>query len=426
MYKNIYLISIFLFLNILPTTSISQTIYSLDQALSDAVRSAPASLQYDFVKKENVLKLKNLTSRYFPQVAINGQATYQSETTGLDISLPGFSVPRLSQDQYKIQLDVNQFIYDGGTTAIQKNLADVGSEIENAQIDLDIEQLKEQIIHIYFGVLECEARLEIIGIKKNDLEAVMKKVETGVNSGAVLSSELKNIKVEMLGLDQLEDELLALKEGQIKVLNILTGRNPDNRFTFDVPMAIKKTELNIASRPMYRLLTWQKELADQSKKLSFSLSKPRIMFFAQGGYGKPGLNFLKNEFTPYYIAGVRLQWNMADLYTKGRDNQISMLQMQKIDAKTKSFNQQVEVKLATLQTEIGRSFAQMNADDEIINLRKEIKNTARIQLEKGTRTSSDYLMILNDESEAFINKKIHELQYIKAGYLYHHFAGDKR
>jgi len=35
-------------------------------------------------------------------------------------------------------------------------------------------------------------------------------------------------------------------------------------------------------------------------------------------------------------------------------------------------------------------------------------------------------MILNDESEAFINKKIHELQYIKAGYLYHHFAGDKR
>ena len=133
------------------------------------------------------------------------------------------------------------------------------------------------------------------------------------------------------------------------------------------------------------------------------------MFFAQGGYGKPGLNFLKNEFTPYYIGGIRLQWNIADLYTKGRDNQITILQMQKIDAKTKSFTQQVEVKLATLQTEIVRSFAQMNADDEIIKLRKEIKNTAQTQLEKGTRTSSDYLMILNDENEAYINKKIHEL-----------------
>ncbi len=425
MYKIAYLIISFLFLNLQPNSSLAQSVYALDQALSDAVRSAPASLHYDFVKKENLLKLKNLTSRYLPQVAINGQATYQSETTGLDISLPGFSIPRLSQDQYKIQLDVSQFIYDGGTTAIQKNLADVGSEIENAQIDLDIEQLREQIIHIYFGILEFGARLEIVGIKRNDLEAVMKKVQTGVNSGVVLSAELKNLKAEMLGLDQLEDELLALKEGQIKVLKILTGRNLDNKVTFDVPMAIIKTDLNVASRPMYRLLTWQKEMADKSKKLNFSLSKPRLMFFAQGGYGKPGLNFLKNEFTPYYIGGIRLQWNLTDLYTKSRDNQISMLQMQKIDAKTKSFTQQVEVKLATLQTEIVRSFAQMNADDEIIKLRKEIKNTAQTQLEKGTRTSSDYLMILNDENEANINKKIHELQYIKAGYLYHHFAGDK-
>lgn len=106
--------------------------------------SAPASLHYDFVKRKSI-EIKNLTSRYLPQVAINGQATYQSETTGLDISLPGFSIPRLSQDQYKIQLDVNQFIYDGGTTAIQKNLADVGSEIENAQIDLDIEQLRSRL-----------------------------------------------------------------------------------------------------------------------------------------------------------------------------------------------------------------------------------------------------------------------------------------
>jgi len=164
-------------------------------------------------------------------------------------------------------------------------------------------------------------------------------------------------------------------------------------------------------------------MLDQSKRLDFSLSKPRLMFFAQAGYGKPGLNFLKNEFTPYYIGGIRLQWNLADVYTKSRNNQISTLQMQKIDAKTKSYTKQVEVKLATLQSEMIRSFDQMNADDEIINLRKEIKNTAETQLENGTRTSSEYLMILNDENEAYINKKIHELQYIKAGYLYNHHAG---
>ena len=418
-----YLLIICLFLNALPNRVEAQAIYTLEQALSDAVKSAPASLTYDFIKQENLLKLKNLNSRYLPQMTINGQATYQSETTGLDIDLPGFSIPRLSQDQYKVQLDVNQFIYDGGTTAIQRNLADVGSALENAQIDLDVEQIKEQIINIYFGILECGARLEIVAIKRQDMEAVMKKVRTAVNNGVLLNTEFKNLKAEMLGLDQLEDELLALRTGQIKILNILTGKNMDITITFEFPPAVIGTDLNFTSRPMVRLLTLQKSMLDQSKRLDFSLSKPRLMFFAQAGYGKPGLNFLKNEFTPYYIGGIRLQWNLADVYTKSRNNQISTLQMQKIDAKTKSYTKQVEVKLATLQSEMIRSFDQMNADDEIINLRKEIKNTAETQLENGTRTSSEYLMILNDENEAYTNKKIHELQYIKAGYLYNHHAG---
>ena len=33
---------------------------------------------------------------------------------------------------------------------------------------------------------------------------------------------------------------------------------------------------------------------------------PHLGLFVQGAYGNPGLNMLKNEFTPYYVAGVRL------------------------------------------------------------------------------------------------------------------------
>lgn len=400
-----------------------QSYYTLESAVSDAVKNTPAFISYDIIKKENELKVNNLSSKYLPQFSIQGQATYQSETTGLDINFPGFSIPRLSQDQYKIQLDVNQFIYDGGATAIQKSLADVGADLENAQIDVDIEQLKEQIIHIYFGLLDIGARLEMIAFKKQDMEAVIKRVRTATENGVILPAELKNLQAEMLVIDQSEAELLALKQGQIKILNILTGNNLDNAVALTMPSDIMSTELNFLSRPMFRLLSLKKSLLDQSKKLEFSLSKPRLMFFAQAGYGKPGLNFLKNEFTPYYIGGIRLQWNLNDLYTKSKSNQITTLQMQKTDAKSALYAQQVEVRLATLESEIIRSSAQMKADDQIISLRQEIKRAVAVKLEQGTATSSEYLLILNDENEAHINKKIHQLQFTKAGYLYNHHAG---
>ena len=279
-----------------------QSFYTLESAVSDAVKNTPAFISYDIIKKENELKVNNLSSKYLPQFSIQGQATYQSETTGVDINFPGFSIPRLSQDQYRIQLDVNQFIYDGGATAIQKSLADVGADLEHAQTDADIEQLKEQIIHIYFGLLDIGARLEMIAFKKQDREAVIKRVRTATENGVILPAELKNLQAEMLVIDQSEAELMALKQGQIKILNILTGNNLDNAVALTLPSDIMSTELNFLSRPMFRLLSLQKSMLDQSKKLEFSLSKPRHMLLYQAVYEKTGYNFLKIEILHLHIS----------------------------------------------------------------------------------------------------------------------------
>ena len=39
---------------------------------------------------------------------------------------------------------------------------------------------------------------------------------------------------------------------------------------------------------------------------------PRLGFFVQGGYGRPGLNVLKNQFDTYYPGGLRLSWALSD------------------------------------------------------------------------------------------------------------------
>ncbi len=47
------------------------------------------------------------------------------------------------------------------------------------------------------------------------------------------------------------------------------------------------------------------QLEAQRKQLT-AKNLPRLDLFVQGAYGNPGLNMLKNEFSAYYVAGVRL------------------------------------------------------------------------------------------------------------------------
>lgn len=401
----------------------AQSDYTLEKAMKDAQEFSPNSRSFRLIESEKDLKLKNLKSKFLPQFGLNGQMTYQSETTGLDLNVPGFSVPRLSNDQYKVQIEGSQLIFDGNTIRIQKTIASLNGEIETTTSQIELEQLREQVLYIFFSILEIDNRIEALNLKKEDINALIKKTETFVNSGAGLSSQLKSMQVEMLKITQQETELKSLKVNQINVLNILTGTNQNLSTAFIIPKVQEATPAEFKTRPMFRLFTLQSEQLEQQKKLDFSLSKPKLLLFAQAGYGKPGLNFLKNQFTTYYLGGVRFQWNINNLYTSSRDKEINILQKQKIDVRNTTYELQVEIKLTALKAEINRYSDLLQNDEKIIALNKEIKDVIMIQFEKGTKTASDFIMAVNDENEAILNKKMHQLLLIKSNYLFKHHSG---
>ncbi|MBK8519154.1 MAG: TolC family protein [Saprospiraceae bacterium] len=424
MQYRLFLFLYIFYLSALTSDISGQTVYSLNQALKDAVDQAPTGLIAKIAQTELELKLKSLSSKNLPQLAFGAQATYQSATTGLDLSLPGFAIPRLSRDQYKMQLDASQMIYDGGSTSIQKNIAGLNYNLETAQVMLDMEQVKEQIINVFFGILESKLRLEIISHKKEDISASLSKIEVAVTNGVVLKSELKNLQAELLSLSQVETEIRYIKQNQISIMNLLTNLNHDEYTIFEAPELSESNVPNYTIRPMFRILMLQTNQIDQITKLDFAFSKPKLLLFAQGGYGKPGLNFLKNEFTEYYIGGLKLQWNLNKLYTSSKDKEISVLQKQKIESKRLAYTQQTEIRLTTLENDVNKYKEQFNIDFEILALRNEIKNIAKIKLEQGALTSSEFLSSVNDENEAMINKELHQLMRLKSTYLFQLMGGN--
>ncbi|HDO27702.1 MAG TPA: hypothetical protein ENH02_06255, partial [Bacteroidetes bacterium] len=119
---------------------------SLDSCLKSAVNNYPNIRQMGLNKDISDLNIKNIKTNYYPTLNLNGQASWQSDVTKVPVPpIPGFDMPVLDKDWYKINLDVNQMIYDAGVTSGQKNVELAKLAVNNQKVQIDIYQLKERI-----------------------------------------------------------------------------------------------------------------------------------------------------------------------------------------------------------------------------------------------------------------------------------------
>jgi outer membrane protein TolC len=158
--------------------------------------------------------------------------------------------------------------------------------------------------------------------------------------------------------------------------------------------------------------------------LSLSQVRPKLQAFVQLGYANPGLNFLKNEFATYYIAGVKFNWSISSFYTRNNTNRIQLLNKNMAELQKETFRFNTELNLIQQQQELSKYDKLISADQQLVDLRSKIKNAAKAQWDNGVITVSDYLRELNAEDQARTNQALHQIQYLQALYLYNYYSGN--
>src|SRR5690606_38218357 len=108
---------------------------------------------------------------------------------------------------------------------------------------------------------------------------------------------------------------------------------------------------------------------------------PRLNLFLQGGYGRPGLNMLKNNFETYYIGGVRLNWSLSGLYTSKKEKARLDIKNQVLDLQKETFLFNTQQTIQKQDAEIEKLKYLISSDSTIVELRDRIKKTALAQLE---------------------------------------------
>lgn len=416
---NMKKIMISLALIILSSGSWAQTLEECQQA---AEKNYPLIKQYGLIAKTTQLTVKNIQKGWLPQVTASAQATYQSAVTAWPESMQsiyqqmGLNMKGLRKDQYKIGVDLQQTIYDGGAISSQRNIAQQEGKVQEAQTETNLYQVRRRVNEMYFSLLLLNEQIQLNEDVKALLQSSEKKLSAMVKGGTAATSDLDNVRAERLSVEQQNENLKQQKQMLQRMLSVFCGLEVNN--------TQKPAPVQIASsvnhRPEMHLYNSQLELTEAKEKALDTQLRPKLGLFAQGFYGYPGLNMFEDMMNRKWslngIVGIKLSWNVSAFYTHKNDKARLSAQREMIENAREVFLFNNKLEEIQQNENINRYQTMMKSDDEIIVLRTNVRKAAESKLTHGIIDVISLLREINNENAAKTQQSIHEIDMLKEMY----------
>lgn len=412
-----------LLLFLLPLLSIGQQTLSLEECYALSNKNYPIAKQTVLMQQKSALEIEALNLGKLPKIDLNAQATYQSDVTQLPISLPNFTVNQPNKDQYRSTLDINQLIYNGGLIDANAKIKQAQTKTLQQQTEINLYQVKFRINQLYFSTFLLQERDAILISKQEQLDSKIKEVKSGVKFGAILPTSEKVLEAEKLKIKQQLTEIKFDRKKALKSLSLLTASPINENVTLIKPV-IDWEANNLNKRPELQLFDLQKEQIELSKNTVSKNNLPRVNAFGQAGYGNPGLNMLDNSFQPFYMLGLKANWNVFDWNKSKKEKDALVISEAIVTTEKDAFLLNNDLQLQEMQNEVDKLQEVIKTDAAIISLREYVVKSADAQLRNGVITSSDYLVELTNLYEAKTNQKLHEIQLLLAKANYHVTKGN--
>ena len=412
-------IMITLALIMMTTISQAQTLGECQQA---AEKNYPLIKQYGLIAKTTQLTVKNVQKAWLPQLTASAQATYQSAITAWPERMQtmyqqmGLNMKGLCKDQYKIGVDLQQTIYDGGSISNQRNIAQQEGKVQEAQTEVNLYQVRQRVNEMYFSLLLLNEQIQLNEDVKTLLLSSEKKLSAMVKGGTAATSDLDNVRAERLSVEQQNESLKQQRQMLQRMLSVFCGIEVNN---IHKPEPIQVTS-SASNRPEMRLYDSQLKLTEAKEKALDTQLRPKLGLFAQGYYGYPGLNMFEDMMNRKWslngIVGIKLSWNVSALYTHKNDKARLSAQREMIENAREVFLFNNKMEEIQQSENISRYQTMIKSDDEIIVLRTNVRKAAESKLAHGIIDVNSLLREISNENAAKTQQTIHEIDMLKEMY----------
>lgn len=395
---------------------------TLEECQLAAEKNYPMIKQYDLISQTTQLTVRNIQKGWLPQIAIAAQAIYQSDVTSWPESMKGtfqqlgINMKGLSKDQYKVGIDLQQTIYDGGTISSLRSIARQEEKVQKAQVETNLYQVRKRVNEMYFSLLLLNEQIKLNDDVKALLLSSEKKLASMLKGGTIATSDFENIRAERLSVEQQNESLKSQQQMLQHLLSTFCGIKVSN---VQKPAPFETT-ISSNKRPEMQLFDNQLKLSSIKEKALNSQVRPKLGIFAQGFYGYPGFNMFEDMMNRKWslngIAGIKLSWNIGALYSLKNDKTKLRLQREMTENAREIFLFNNQLEEIQQNENIKRYHTMKQTDDEIIMLRTNIRKAAESKLSHGIIDINNLLREINNENAAKIQQTIHDIEMLKEMY----------
>jgi len=387
---------------------------TLEECYTRAEKNYPLIQQSDLIEKISGFTVNNASRGYLPKITLTAQANYLSDVTSVPLATPQFSIDPISKDQYKIFGEIYQPLTDFYRIDKQKKQARQDALVEKKTVEGELYKLRERVHGLYFGNLLMKAQIQQTQYLQKDLSIAVGNVTASLENGLATENDLEILQAELLGVDQKLIEWQTALLGYLDVLGALIGSPVDTNTVLvtppevALPKEIRRTESEIIKAQIQSL--------EVKQSLINSRLVPQAGLYVQGGYGRPGLNQLDDEFTTYYLLGLRFNWNLTSFYTSGKEKKILEIKKKSLEVQNKTLLFNTQLAATQQYADVIKYQSLLESDQKIIILREKIKQRANLQLQNGVISTNEYIKVVNNHDKARQSLLIHQIQHLKAQY----------
>lgn len=398
----------------------SHAAVTLEQCLAGARDNYPLIRKYGLLNSTESIELSDINKGWLPHIGVYAQGSVQNIVPSFPAPLSsmmeqmGGTVHGLGKEQYKVGVDINQTVWDGGVSKAQRDVARLRTSVSQAAVDVEMYGIRQRVQALYFAVLLLQSQIAQTQAAISVYEANLVRLQAMLRNGTAMQSDVDMIEAQLLGVKQQIATATATEKGYRSALSIFTGLKLDNE-DFILPSADIPAPVN--NRPELMLFQTRETLNNAGREGVRASLMPKVGFFAQSYYGYPGIDYfkamLKRDMSFNIVAGVRVSWNIDAMYT--RKNTLTKIDISNrqvdVDRQTFLFNNRIQ---SEQQYNEIRGLETVMADDaRIVQLRGNVRKAAESQLRNGIIDATALTTKINDETQAKLLQAYHHIKYIQ-------------
>lgn len=362
-----------------------------------ALDADPRMREMQLYETQTALRLRAIEVERLPSVTALGQVQYQSDVPTAPFTLangqPLFAPPK---DTFDASFRIDQRLFDATlrprAAVEQAQLAE-----SQARVRATLFGLRQQVNDLFFAAALLQQQQGTLGATIADLETRLRETTARVREGAALPGDAAAVEATLLQRRQDEALLRANRHAALARLSALTGHDLSD----DAELALPRLDAAVAearraldglrARPEYEQFQRARDRVARQQDVAMATERPQVGAFARVGYGKPGLNFISDQFEPYGLAGIQVQWKAWTWGAANREREALAIQQQILDADRAAFTKGIRDAILNDLATIDRLQDTLASDERIIALREEVDRSLKVRFDEHVVNASEYL-----------------------------------